>query len=101
MNTNLQIDQADQKLSSQYPTEMPNEVIENQTKKIPNLVFMGLAAASIAGSIILATRKKEETDFANFVGHWAPTFLLLGIYNKLVKVESELLRDSKFLRTLH
>jgi hypothetical protein len=23
---------------------------------------------------------------ANFVGHWAPTFLLLGLYNKLVKL---------------
>jgi hypothetical protein len=23
---------------------------------------------------------------ALFVGHWAPTFLLLGIYNKLVKL---------------
>jgi len=23
---------------------------------------------------------------ANFIGHWAPTFLLLGLYNKMVKL---------------
>jgi hypothetical protein len=23
---------------------------------------------------------------ANFVGQWAPTFLILGLYNKIVKI---------------
>jgi hypothetical protein len=27
---------------------------------------------------------KKET--AQFVGHWVPTFLILGLYNKIVKV---------------
>jgi hypothetical protein len=28
-----------------------------------------------------------EDKTANFVGQWAPTFLILGLYNKLVKLE--------------
>ncbi len=38
------------KLSSQYKSEIPNEIIEEQTKKIPNLVFLALGLASMAGS---------------------------------------------------
>jgi len=77
------------KLSHQFPTEIPNEAIESQTVKIPNLMFLGLAGASVIGSLILAKKSGEKTDFANFVGQWAPTFLLLGLYNKIVKVEAE------------
>jgi len=78
------------KMSIKYPTELANEVIENQTKKIPNLVFMALAGASILGSALL-TFSKEKKELGNFVGLWAPTILLLGLYNKIVKVEDELL----------
>ena len=28
---------------------------------------------------------KNET--ANFIGQWAPTILIMGLYNKLVKLE--------------
>ena len=89
------------KLSHKFPTEIPNEVVENQTQKIPNLVFLGLAGASVLGSLILAVRRNEKTDLANFVGHWAPTFLMLGLYNKIVKLENELLEQSEHSRELH
>lgn len=58
--------------------------IENQTAKVPSVVYLNLAFASIALSLGLAvsTRKAE---WANFVGTWAPAFMLIGIYNKLVK----------------
>jgi hypothetical protein len=36
-----------------------------------------------AGLAIFSERK----EFANFVGLWAPSFLLIGIYNKLVKLQ--------------
>jgi hypothetical protein len=88
------IDNQEKKLSPQFPQEVPNEVIETQTKKIPNLVFLGLAGASIAASLILAVRGRKKVDFANFVGQWAPTFMLFGIYNKIVKVEDEILADN-------
>jgi len=62
--------------------------IEEQTGKIPSTGFLALAVGSIGLSVILEiTLKKKE--IGNFVGLWAPTFLLFGIYNKLVKMEYE------------
>jgi hypothetical protein len=58
--------------------------IEQQTAKLPSDLFLWLAGGSILGSLMLqvAGRKEEST----FVGQWAPTFLIFGLYNKLVKV---------------
>jgi len=58
--------------------------IEQQTAKLPSDLFLWAAGGSIIGSLILqCTGRKEESLF---VGQWAPTFLILGLYNKLVKV---------------
>ena len=67
--------------------------IEEQTAKIPSVGFLSLAIGSIALSLGLSifARKKE---FANFVGLWVPTFLLFGIYNKLVKLEGSDMQSS-------
>ena len=84
------ISQQQNKMSSQYRTDAPNEMIEEQTKKIPNLVFLGLGLASMVGSLVLSLNKKQEVE--NFVGQWVPTLLIFGLYNKMVKIEDELLR---------
>jgi hypothetical protein len=60
--------------------------VENQTAKIPSMAFLSLAVGSIAISAGLKLVKRTSGS-ASFVGLWAPTFLLLGIYNKLVKLE--------------
>src|SRR5688572_25288066 len=58
--------------------------IEEQTAKFPSDVFLWAAGASVVGSLILhVTGRKED---AVFVGQWAPTLLVLGLYNKLVKI---------------
>jgi hypothetical protein len=58
--------------------------IEQQTAKLPSDLFLWAAFAAVGGSLFLqATGKKHESLF---VGQWAPTFLLLGLYNKIVKV---------------
>lgn len=85
------ISMQDKKLSSEYQTEVPNEIIEEQTKKIPNLFFVMLSVASMAGSLALTMNKKK--DLGNFVGQWAPTLLIFGLYNKIVKLEDELLKS--------
>jgi hypothetical protein len=59
-------------------------IIENQTSKIPSATFLALAVGSMALSLGLAATR-ENKSIANFVGLWSPTFLLLGIYNKIVK----------------
>ncbi len=58
--------------------------IEQQTAKIPSDFFLWAAAGSIGGSIALMLF--GDAKKANFVGQWAPTFLILGLYNKLVKL---------------
>jgi len=58
--------------------------IEQQTAKIPSDVFLWAAFASIAASLTFKIMKQEKN--ALFVGQWAPTFLLLGNYNKMVKL---------------
>lgn len=85
------VSNADKKLSKQYKSELPNEIIEEQTKKIPNLLFLGLGVASILASASLTASNKKTAG--NFVGLWVPTFLLFGLYNKMVKIEDELLRS--------
>lgn len=59
--------------------------IENQTAKLPSDTFLWAALGSMAASLTLKILQKEKT--ALFVGQWAPSFLILGLYNKIVKVE--------------
>jgi hypothetical protein len=61
------------------------EAIEEQTAKLPSDLFLWAAIGSIAVS--LGFKVAGKNDKALFVGQWAPTFLLLGLYNKLVKLE--------------
>ena len=57
--------------------------IEDQTAKLPSDTFLWLALGSIAASLSLKISGRHKD--ALFVGQWAPTFLILGLYNKLVK----------------
>ncbi len=58
--------------------------IEQQTAKLPSDTFLWLAGGSIATSLTLKIMGRDKD--ALFVGQWAPTFLILGLYNKIVKL---------------
>jgi len=58
--------------------------IEHYTAMLPSDTFLWLAGGSILGS--MALKFSGRAHDALFVGQWAPTFLILGLYNKLVKV---------------
>ncbi len=60
------------------------KAIENQTAKLPSDTFLWLALGSIGASLGLQVMGKKETS--NFIGQWAPTLLILGLYDKIVKV---------------
>lgn len=60
------------------------KMIEAQTAAMPSDVFLWAAGGSIIGSLVLQMTGHERQSL--FVGQWAPTFLILGLYNKLVKV---------------
>lgn len=57
--------------------------IEEQTAKLPSDTFLWLAGASIATALTFKLMGRDQ--HASFVGQWAPTLLILGLYNKLVK----------------
>ena len=61
------------------------KVIEYYTSQVPSGAYLSLAVGSIGLS--LALRVLGQKNASQFVGHWVPTILLLGLYNKLVKVE--------------
>ncbi len=58
--------------------------IEKVTAALPSSTWLLLAGGAIVGSLVLKLLDRPKT--ANFVGEWVPTFLLIGIYNKLVKI---------------
>jgi hypothetical protein len=58
--------------------------IEKVTSQVPSSVYLGLALASMAVSVALQASKRQHESL--FVGQWAAPFLILGIYNKLVKI---------------
>ena len=57
--------------------------LEKVSSQAPSSLYLGLALAAMAVSLglHLANRKHE----ALYVGQWAAPFLVIGIYNKLVK----------------
>jgi hypothetical protein len=59
------------------------KTIEEQTAKLPSDTFLWLAVGSMAVSATLQMTGKKHVSL--FVGQWAPTFLIFGLYNKLVK----------------
>ncbi|MDQ3365999.1 MAG: hypothetical protein M3680_11280 [Myxococcota bacterium] len=58
--------------------------VEKVTAAIPSMTWLYLAGGAIGGSLVLKLMGKHST--ANFVGEWVPTILMLGLYNKIVKV---------------
>ena len=67
-----------------YPEGKIATAIETQTAKLPSDMFLWAAGGSIAVSLALKLSGRDRDS--TFVGQWAPTFLLLGLYNKLVKM---------------
>jgi hypothetical protein len=59
------------------------KAIEEQTAKLPSDAFLWMAVGSMAVSATMQIMGNKHASV--FVGQWAPTFLILGLYNKLVK----------------
>jgi hypothetical protein len=69
---------------SSTPMEGPvAKSIEQQTANWPSDWFLWAALGSIATSLTLQVSGRPHAS--TFVGQWAPTLLILGLYNKLVK----------------
>lgn len=64
-------------------------MIEGQTSRVPSVAYLALAVGSMVASAALMAAGKKQV--ANFIGQWAPSLLIIGLYNKVVKIEDEML----------
>jgi len=71
------------KVSSGIAEDRFTAAIESQTARIPSSGYLAAAITSMAASAVLKILAKDE--WALFVGQWAPAFLIMGVYHKLVK----------------
>ncbi|MHB8735912.1 MAG: hypothetical protein ACYC6M_11490 [Terriglobales bacterium] len=82
--------------SSRYGKEGDlTRAVERQTARIPSGGYLLAALSSMTISAVLKATRRDEA--ALFVGQWAAPFLILGMYNKLVKQlgsEGENLREA-------
>lgn len=63
--------------------------IEERTSRVPSSTYLGLAFGSMIAAAAFQLTGKRQT--AAFIGQWVPSLLVIGVYNKLVKIEHELL----------
>ena len=61
------------------------KTIEDQTAKLPSDTFLWASVGAMGVSLALQMMGKKHTSL--LIGQWAAPFLLLGIYNKIVKTQ--------------
>ena len=59
------------------------KAIEEQTAKLPSDTFLWMAIGAMAASATMQMMGNRHVSL--FVGQWAPTLLIFGLYNKMVK----------------
>lgn len=59
-------------------------MIEQQTAKIPSEIFLLGSLAAMGASLALELRRSPR--MSHFVGLWVAPLLVMGVYNKLVKI---------------
>ena len=70
---------------SRRKAHRPGDRIE--AAQLPSDVFLWASVGSMALSLALQLSGNKKTKhLSNFIGQWAPTLLVLGLYNKIVKV---------------
>lgn len=68
----------------QRTEDIVSGTIQSQIVKLPSDAFLWMAVASIGGSLVLQVMGKREQSL--FVGQWAPTFMILGVLDKLIRI---------------
>jgi hypothetical protein len=59
--------------------------IERYTGAIPSSGYLAVAVAAMAASLMFQMAGRGK--WGNFIAQWVPTWLIIGLYNKLVKLE--------------
>jgi len=82
------VDELKTKAATYNPEKKEGKVartIEEQTAKLPSDAFLWTAVGCMTASLTLKLLKQDHLSL--FIGQWVPSFLLFGIYNKIVKVQ--------------
>ncbi|MEO6950844.1 MAG: hypothetical protein ABI321_03445 [Polyangia bacterium] len=82
--------------STTYEEGAVAKTIEHQTAKLPSDIFLWLGGAAAVTAMLLEVTQPKSSRWFNtptkagrlsgLVGQWAPSLLLLGVYNKMVKL---------------
>jgi hypothetical protein len=59
--------------------------IETYTASVPSSGYLAVAIGAMGLS--LACQVAGRGKWGNFIAQWVPTWLIIGLYNKLVKLE--------------
>jgi hypothetical protein len=59
--------------------------IESYTAAIPSSTYLGVAVGAMALSFFCQITGRGK--WGNFIAQWVPTWLIIGVYNKMVKLE--------------
>jgi len=59
--------------------------VEDYTAALPSSAFLGVAVGAMA--LALVCQATGQGKWGNFIAQWVPTWLIIGVYNKLVKLE--------------
>lgn len=71
-------------LRAEHSESSLTRLIEQQAARIPSDVFLALALGAMAASVALEFRRQDRAS--RFVGMWPGPLLVMGVYNKLVKL---------------
>jgi hypothetical protein len=61
------------------------KTIESYTAAIPSSSYLAVAIGAMAVSLMCQVTGQGK--WGNFIAQWVPTWLIIGLYNKLVKLE--------------
>ncbi len=65
-----------------------DRMVEEQVRRVPASLLVGLALGSMAVSAAFAVAGKLKV--ANFIGQWVPSLLILATFDRLLETERQI-----------
>jgi hypothetical protein len=75
----------DQMLRPDVTEDEVTKSIERYTAAMPSSAYLAVALGAIGLALVAQLGGKGK--WGNFIAQWVPTWLILGLYNKVVKTE--------------
>jgi len=82
---NYEVSEAGNSYGPRNTEDQFTKYVEDYTSALPSSAFLGIAIGAMMTS--LALQVVGQGKWGNFIAQWVPTWLIIGVYNKLVKLE--------------